>query len=237
MTERICLLTGASGLLGTAFIERFTAHYKIAAVCNRNLVEFATQEQAFVDPLCPSEEIAANRRAVFSIMADLSKPHEIDRVIDQVIDRFGRVDLLINGAAVRKYSHLLAPGALDGAEMLFSVNLLAAVRLGVGLAERLWRLDPDENLQFNRNIINISSTAGLFMYPDLGQSLYGTSKAALNHLTYHLANEFWDLGVRVNSIAPDTFPGRIPTEEVLEAILVLDTSNQTGQVVRLYREA
>jgi NAD(P)-dependent dehydrogenase (short-subunit alcohol dehydrogenase family) len=75
------------------------------------------------------------------------------------------------------------------------------------------------------------------MYPDLGQSLYGTSKAALNHLTYHLANEFWDLGVRVNSIAPDTFPGRIPTEEVLEAILVLDTSNQTGQVVRLYREA
>ena len=56
------------------------------------------------------------------------------------------------------------------------------------------------------------------MYPDLGQALYASSKAALNHLTYHLASELWDIGVRVNAVAPDTFPGRVSIDDIRTAV-------------------
>jgi NAD(P)-dependent dehydrogenase (short-subunit alcohol dehydrogenase family) len=231
--KRVCLLTGASGSLGNAFIERYASQYRIFAVHHRNAIAFATQDQQFVDPLQPQREIQANGHAVYAIRADLSKRHEIDRVVAEVATRFERVDLLINAAAVRYFSPLLKPGALDWTESLFEINLQAPLRLSVGVAQALWRSNPEENLQLNRNIINLSSTAGLLVYPDLGQALYGTSKAALNHLTYHLASEFWDIGVRVNAIAPNTFPGIVPTGRVLEAIAAFDAGSQTGEVLRL----
>jgi NAD(P)-dependent dehydrogenase (short-subunit alcohol dehydrogenase family) len=225
--KRVCLLTGASGLLANAFIERYSCQYQIVAVHHRNPIAFATQNQEFVDPLEPQREIQANSNAVYAIRADLSKLHEIDRVVGEVAARFETVDLLINAAAVRHFSPLLKPGALDWAEALFHINLQAPLRLSVGLAQALWRSNPADN------IVNLSSTAGLFVYPDLGQALYGTSKAALNHLTYHLASEFWDIGVRVNAIAPNTFPGIVATERVLEAIAAFDAGSQTGEVLRL----
>jgi NAD(P)-dependent dehydrogenase (short-subunit alcohol dehydrogenase family) len=233
MTERVCLLTGASGLLGTAFIERFANEYAIAAIHHRHLVEFATQAQVFVDPLCPSRQFVAPQRQVYAIQADLSQPPEIDRVLDEVLSRFGHVDLLIHGAALRCYSPVADIGVLERVETLFSVNLFAALRLCVGLVQKFWSLDPAANARSNRNVINISSSAGSFVYPDQGQSLYATSKAALNHLTYHLASELWDFGVRVNAVAPDSFPGRVATAEVLDAIRDLDSSNKTGQIVSI----
>ena len=90
-------------------------------------------------------------------------------------------------------------------------------------------------MQHNRNVVNISSTAGHFVYEDLGQGLYATSKAALDHLTYHLASEFWDLGIRVNAVAPDTFPGRDATGESSTRSWRSTSSADTGQVVEVSR--
>lgn len=58
-------------------------------------------------------------------------------------------------------------------------------------------------MRSNRNVVNLSSTAGLFVYPDLGQSVYAASKAALNHLTYHLASDF--CGFCVGALPPPLF--------------------------------
>ncbi|HEV2837125.1 MAG TPA: SDR family oxidoreductase [Pyrinomonadaceae bacterium] len=234
--KRVCVLTGASGLLGTAFIERFADQYQIVAVYNQNPVHYATQEQTFVDPLLPSRKIPENNGAVYSIRADVSNPREIDALIDEVVSRFGRIDLLVNAAAYRVWSHLLDDDAINTAEDVLKVNVLGPLRLSVGIANRFWRADPEANVEFNRNIINVSSTAGMFVYPDLGQGIYAMSKAALINLTYHLASDFWDIGIRVNAVAPDTFPGRIPTESVLEAINGFDRSDATGQVLPLYNE-
>jgi NAD(P)-dependent dehydrogenase (short-subunit alcohol dehydrogenase family) len=233
--KRVCLLTGASGLLGTAFIERFADEYQIAAVYNRNPIQFPTQDQVFVDPLLPSRQIAENNGAVLSIRTDLSSPGEIDSLIDEVIGQFGRIDLLINSAAQRTWLHLLDEKTMDAAESVMRVNVLGPLRLSVGIANRCWRMDPDANLENNRNIINVSSTSGIFVYPDLGQGLYAMSKAALINLTYHLASDLWDIGIRVNAVAPDSFPSRISTDAVLDAISGFDQSDVTGQVLPLYK--
>jgi NAD(P)-dependent dehydrogenase (short-subunit alcohol dehydrogenase family) len=230
--KRVCLLTGASGLLGNAFIERYANQYEIVAVYHRNAVRFATQDQGFVDPVDPGRKIEANLHAVYAVRTDLTKQQEVDRLIGEVVGQFGNVDLVINGAAMRSYSPLLQqPGLMDCAEALFQINLHAPLRLSAGLAQTIWRSDPEANIRRNRNIVNIASTAGLLVYPDLGQALYASSKAAMIHLTYHMASEFWDIGVRVNAIAPNTFPGIVPIERVLDAIAAFDAGSETGEVL------
>ena len=94
VTPRVCLLTGASGLLGTRFIERLASRYQIVAVHHRQPVEFASQDQYFVDPLAPDDDVAANDHAVFTVSADLSDPEECTRVVKQALATVGQVDLL-----------------------------------------------------------------------------------------------------------------------------------------------
>jgi NAD(P)-dependent dehydrogenase (short-subunit alcohol dehydrogenase family) len=236
MTPRVCLLTGASGALGTAFIERFAPQYRIIAVHHRTPVHFATADQRFVDPLAPSAPVAANTHAVHAIGADLCQAADVDRLVAEVAERFGHVDLVVNGAAIRAWSSLLASGAVENTEQVLRTNVVAPLRVSLTIARRFWEVDPAANERANRNIVNVSSSAGLFVYPDLGQAAYAASKAALNHLTYHLASELWPLGVRVNAIAPDSFPGRVSTSAVLDTIAALDASTQTGEVVQLLGE-
>jgi NAD(P)-dependent dehydrogenase (short-subunit alcohol dehydrogenase family) len=231
--KRVCLLTGASGTFGRAFIERFADRYHIAAVHHEQPIDFATQDQIFVDPLSPGDDVPTNDDAVYAIRADLSSAKEVARVAEESLAAFGHIDLLINAAARREWSSLLDAPALVSANEVLSINVLVPLRLAVEVAQRFWSVDPAENAAQNRSIVNISSTAGLFVYPDCGQGLYATSKAALDHLTYHMACEFWDLGVRVNAIAPDTFPGRVSVEDVVAAAVELDTCDTTGDIGRL----
>jgi NAD(P)-dependent dehydrogenase (short-subunit alcohol dehydrogenase family) len=230
VVKRVCMLTGASGTFGTAFIEQCAADYHIAAIHHCTPISFATQDQVFVDSLAPENLIPANDLAVHAIRGDLSRPDEIARVAAEALAVFGQVDLLINAAVHRSFSALLDPATLEHAGRAWQLNVLAPLLLSIEMANRFFKTDPADNALHNRNVVNLSSTAGLFVYPDFGQAMYATSKAALNHLTYHLASEFWDLGVRVNAVAPDTFPGRVPTEDVVDAVLALDRSQKTGTI-------
>jgi NAD(P)-dependent dehydrogenase (short-subunit alcohol dehydrogenase family) len=82
----------------------------------------------------------------------------------------------------------------------------------------------------NRNVVNVSSMSGLYVVPDCDQSIYSASKAALNYLTLHMANEFRPLGVRVNASAPTSFPQAVSTQSVAESIVRLDRGNMSGKI-------
>src|SRR5262245_5612387 len=139
--KRVCLLTGASGLLGTRFIECCAERYQIIAAHNQNAISYATQEQEFVDPLSSSSPLSINHHRVYSIRADLREPAQIDNTIREVKDRFGGIDLLINGAAVRHWCGLLETGGIDRAQEILDLNVLAPLRLSVGLAHAFWNSD------------------------------------------------------------------------------------------------
>src|SRR6185436_3637204 len=100
-------------------MERCADRYQIIAVHHRNPVTFATQEQEFVDPLFPAHELAINNDQVYSIRADLRKAEDIDLTIREALDRFGQIDLLINGAAVREWSGVLERGGIDCADNIW----------------------------------------------------------------------------------------------------------------------
>jgi NAD(P)-dependent dehydrogenase (short-subunit alcohol dehydrogenase family) len=225
--SRVCLLTGASGALGSAFIGAYGADYAIVAVHHEHEVAHPTQHQSAFDPLDPQGR-PTTAPPVWSIRADVRDPAA---VCDAVAERHGGLDLIVNAAAYRSFGSLLADGATETAQYSMEVNVVAPLRLSIACAQRFWMGRTSENLRQNRNVVNISSTAGRYVYPDSGQAIYAASKAALDHLTYHLASELWDIGVRVNAVAPNTFPALVETRRVLEAIVALDRGDQTGEII------
>ena len=233
---RVCLLTGASGRLGSAFCRRYGARYQIVAVYRRAPPPVPSQHRWFVDPLDTTRKFPANRHPVYEVQADLTEDREVLRVVELVLARFGQIDVIVNAA---RYSRL-AP-LVDGARTLKDVeqhlllNAVVPARLAAHVARAFWRSRDRQNRARNRNVINLSSTAGLFAYPDYRQNGYGASKAALNQLTYHMANEFQSFGVRVNAIAPNTFPGIVPMERVLRAIERIDRGRMNGSILLLDR--
>jgi NAD(P)-dependent dehydrogenase (short-subunit alcohol dehydrogenase family) len=231
---RVCLLTGASGRLGASFCRLYGHRYQIAAVYRTQPLVPPPPMCWHIDPLDPGVRKRASEPAFAAIQADLTDPLEVSRVADFALDTFGRVDVLVNAAAVVHRAPLLSaePTFADLSRML-DLNAVVPLRLAVELVRRFWSSRPEENAAMNRSVINISSTSGAYVFPDQGQGGYSASKAALNMLTCHMAEEFATLGVRVNSVAPDTFPQHVTTESVCDAIARLDAGALTGKMLLL----
>lgn len=232
--KRVCLLTGAGGRLGDSFCRRFSGHYDIAAVFRRNHPGVSSQQQWMVDPLMPHAVLPENQNAVYAIQADLRQEPDLHRAIEVTLARFGRIDIVVNAAA-----HVNRAPMLEGEELYrnfheqMHVNAFVPLRLSALVAHKFWKNNEEENRRANRCVINVSSTSGLYIYPDQGQSAYSASKAALNYLTLHMAHEFAAIGVRANALAPTSFPGLIPTEAVADAVARLAETDATGKILTL----
>lgn len=233
--KRVCLLTGAAGRLGTAFCRRFAFKYDIIAVYHTSLLQAPTQDQTFVDPLEPARDLPENASPVFAIQADLADERELKRVTELALTHSGRIDLLANVAAWSLWAPLLESSGtiLDSMEYQFLINSIVPVKLACIIAGQFWASRIEENIAFNRNVVNLSSMGGIQVYPDAGQSVYAATKAALNQFTYHMASEFWSIGVRVNAIASNAFPEVVPIETVAGSIVRLDEISATGKILVL----
>jgi NAD(P)-dependent dehydrogenase (short-subunit alcohol dehydrogenase family) len=230
--KRICLLTGASGRLGTAFCRLHSDKYDIAAVYRTRLPIVPSQKQWFVDPLEDDLRVPDNHGAVYAVQADLTCDCEIERVVDTVLAHFDRIDLVVNAAV-----HSVWGPIVDGDRLLrtatsqFVTNVVTPLKVASMVAKKFWRDRDRENVRLNRNVVNVSSVAGLRIYSGLGQSIYGASKAALNHLTRHMAQEFFPIGVRVNATAPNSFPDIVPIRHAVRTIVRLDRGTMTGKIL------
>jgi NAD(P)-dependent dehydrogenase (short-subunit alcohol dehydrogenase family) len=232
-TKKVCLLTGSAGTLGSEFCRLFAERYHIAAVHREGPPPVASQRQRFVDPLEPGVNPPSNAHPVFAVQADLTDDSQLSSVVDLVLARFQRIDLLVNAARHPSWGSMLDVNHLQDLELQFQVNAIVPVRLAAAVAQKFWRDCGEENVKMNRNVVNVSSTAGLYVYPDSKQASYSASKAALNHLTCHMANEFRSFGVRVNAVAPNTFPALVTTESAAQAIVRLDRGKVNGRILVL----
>jgi NAD(P)-dependent dehydrogenase (short-subunit alcohol dehydrogenase family) len=229
--RRVCLLTGASGRLGTYFCRRFAHRYAIVAVTRSRPLPVPTQHQRFVDPLEPDSQLPANANHVFEVQADLTDDSALRRVAEIAMARFGGVDLLVNAAAISPRMSLLAFTSEELQEQ-FLLNTTVPMRLAATLAEQCWLGQAGENRRRNRNIVNVSSTYGTHLGPFSGNIAgYGASKAALNLLSIELASRLRASGVRVNVLAATSFPTSVPTEAVARQVIALDQGNTSGRIV------
>jgi NAD(P)-dependent dehydrogenase (short-subunit alcohol dehydrogenase family) len=230
--RRVCLLTGASGQLGTYFCRHFVDRYDIVAVYRRNRPAFAARDARYFDPMDPCLEVEGNQGEIFLIQADLTDERECNRVVELALARYDRIDLLVNGAVASVWSSMINSDYLRRSGYnQFVTNVLVPLNLSISVARQFWQGRDVENRANNRNVVNVSSIAGLRIYAGSGQSLYAASKAALNHLTGHMANEFAPLGVRVNATAANSFPSIVPTSRAAEAIVRLDSGAENSVIV------
>ncbi len=135
---------------------------------------------------------AANGEA-FCVAADLAEPDSPARVAAACHDRYGRIDGLVNNAAIVRHWPV-GEWTTDAFDEHFATNvrapyfLIQAVAAGPARVRRI------------KSIVNISSSSGSLQLT--GQSVYGATKATINYLTKTLAGELASSGVRVNCIAP-----------------------------------
>jgi NAD(P)-dependent dehydrogenase (short-subunit alcohol dehydrogenase family) len=230
--KKVCLLTGAGGTLGNVFCRLHGMRYEIAAVYLHRLPRVPCQNQQFIDPLHPGATVEENDYPAYAIRANLAEDNDLAGIVDQVLARFGRIDLLVNAAVEYSFCSIADTDQfLNGIATQFIVNTVAPVKLASIILRNFWQDRYDENLQANRNIVNISSTSGLYIFPKASQAGYSASKAALNCLTLHMADEFSPSGIRVNAIAPTGFPRFLSTESVAKSIVRLDEGNITGKIL------
>ncbi|TCZ77169.1 SDR family oxidoreductase [Paenibacillus albiflavus] len=178
-TNKIVLVTGGSRGIGEAIVQEF---YKAGA------------EVIFT--YCNGEKLAREVEQKYpgskSYQMNLEDLYDIEKVYEQILADYDRIDILINNAGVTR----------DGYAMLMSENSWDTV-IDTNLKGTFW-LTKKMLLHMLQNrmgvIINMSSVAGLIGVA--GQANYSASKAALIALTKTLSKELAGKGIRVNAIAP-----------------------------------
>src|SRR5690242_5865639 len=126
------------------------------------------------------------------VPADLADPDSPRRITDACLARYGRLDGLVNNAAVVRHMPL---GQWDTGS--FDEHVVTNIRAPFFLIRAALPALRESPV---RSVVNVSSSSGTLRR--VGQSVYGMTKSALDYLTQTLAGELAPLGVRVNGIAP-----------------------------------
>lgn len=231
LTDRVVVVTGASSGLGVAFAKAF-------AEAGADVVLAARRADKLEDT---AELVRAAGREALCVATDIADPEQATHMIQAAMERFGRVDILINNAGVGT----AFPATRETPEQFRQV-------IDVNLNGAYWAAQAcGRVMQPGSAIINISSVLGLTT-AGLPQAAYSASKAGLIGLTRDLAQQWGSRkGIRVNAIAPgfftsemtDSFPdgylqamsprlvlGRMGDAEELAATAIWLASNAGGYV-------
>ena len=142
------------------------------------------------------DEVAAGITAAggeaLCVPADLADPDSPRRITDACLARYGRIDGLVNNAAVVRHMPL---GEWDTG--CFDEHVATNIRAPFFLIQAALPALRESPV---RSVVNIGSSSGTLRR--VGQSVYGMTKSALDYLTQTLAGELAPLGIRVNGIAP-----------------------------------
>lgn len=174
--QRVVIVTGGSSGIGRAAALRFAAQGDKVLITGRRPE--------------PIHAAAAEHANMVGLVADVASPTDAGRTVAEAIDRWGRLDALINNAGAGAILPL-AEAKADRITDIFSVNVLGPSLLASAALPHLEKT--------RGTIVNVSSTFG--HKPGAALSHYAASKAALEHLTRCWALELAPIGIRVNAVA------------------------------------
>lgn len=202
MTERTAIVTGGSRGIGRAVCRKL-AERSMNIVMNYSANADASEEAADV---CRS--LGAR---VVTVQGSVAVPEDCDRIVQEALDAFGQVDVLVNSAGITRDNLLLRMSEEDF-DQVIAVNLRGTFRMMKAVARPMMRK------RYGR-IINLSSIVGEM--GNAGQVNYAASKAGVNGMTKAFAKEIAGKGITVNAVAPgfiDTDMTRALSREAAESL-------------------
>jgi NAD(P)-dependent dehydrogenase (short-subunit alcohol dehydrogenase family) len=186
---KIAIVTGGGAGIGRAISLAFARE-------GADVVLAAESEE----PLkATAADIEAMGRKSLPVLMDLSYPEQPKSMVDKALDRFGKIDILVNNSGIEGPIVDVAEMDLDGWNRLLAINLTGAM-----LCSR-YVLEKSMVARQSGVIINLASAAGRKGLPR--RSPYSSSKFAIIGFTQSLASEVGKYGIRVNSIAPGAVEG------------------------------
>ena len=214
LSGRVALVTGASRGIGSAIAAILAEHGAQVVLSSR--------KQADLD--AEAERINAQHpEKATAIAAHAGRPEDLERLVKEVVDRFSRVDILVNNAATNPYFGPLLGAELGVWDKTFEVNLR-----GVFL---LTKLVHEASMETHGGaIVNVASIGGL--RPGIGLGVYNITKAGVIMLTRQLARELGGR-VRVNAVAPGVIKTRFAealwgNPEILDRVLAQNPMGRIG---------
>jgi len=236
---RVALVTGASRGIGAATAVAFAAAGCAVACAARSTAASPQRTPGTLEETL--ERVAAVGGEGLSVPTNLAVEAEVAAMVDATVERFGRLDYLVNNAAITFVGDLGIPR--HRYELVMAVNATAPL-------VAMQQAAPHLRAAGGGAIINVSSVAALFPYP--GLMAYGMSKAALERCTVDVARQLAADGIAANvfrvdiPVASEGFiantPGADrsdwePPEVAAEGILWLAGQPRTfsGQLLSMYR--
>ena len=183
----VALVTGGARGIGLAIGQWFLAHGHRIALLDIDGETLQRSVAAFDDS-----------DAVLGVHADVRSPEQVAAGVARVVAKFGRIDKLVNNAGIAVFKPVMQTSYAEFRDVL-ATNLDGAFICTQACVPHMRRAGKGA-------IVNIASISGL--RASTLRVAYGTSKAALLHLTRQLAVELGDVGIRVNAICP----GPVETE-------------------------
>ncbi len=183
----VAVITGGARGIGLAVVHWFLAHGHRVAIWD---IDAGT--------LFKSEATLDEQERVLAVHCDVSRPDQVAVATAATAERFGRIDALVNNAGVAVFKPI-GETTFDEWQTVLATNLNGPFICTQAVAPVMRRGGGGA-------VVNIASISGL--RASTLRVAYGTSKAALIHLTKQQATELGTVGIRVNAIAP----GPVETE-------------------------
>ncbi|MEJ2744806.1 MAG: 3-oxoacyl-ACP reductase FabG [bacterium] len=199
--KKVALVTGASRGLGASLaIEFARAGYRVALNYRSNGAHAARVVR----------KIESERGEAIGCQADVRTASDVEAMVKNLIERWGRIDVLVNNAGVTHEALLVSVTEADW-DRVMDTNLKGAFNCSKAVGKHMLR-------QRSGQIVNVCSILGV--RGARGESAYAASKAALIGFTMSLARELGTFGVSVNAVMPGfmrTSMTRAATEEAKRA--------------------
>ena len=206
---RVALITGGSRGLGKSMGQALAEAGATVLLCSRHADESAT---------AAAELAGLTHAACHGLAADVTDPGQVQTLVDTVLARHGRLDILINSAGIN-IRHPIEEFPVEEFDRIQAVNVRGTwlcCRAVAGPMKRAGR----------GAVINVASALGLVGLPD--RSAYCTSKAAIVGLTRTLALEWAPSGVRCNALCPGPFMTEINRPLLKDPAKAAQVLNQTA---------
>ena len=221
MARQVCIVTGAASGIGRAIARLLAVHGAIVVIADvtTNVIEGGV----------PTAELIASEggQALF-IETDVASTAQVDALVARTVERFGRLDVLVNNACIRHARPLLELDEADWQRVL-DVNLSGVYRCCRAAVRQMVGQDVVDEVR--GRIVNLSSQHGMIAAPE--DLAYGVSKAGIAYFTRQVATDYAAQQIACNAVAP----GKIQTGQGGRALdpAVMDRAERRTPWPRLGR--